>query len=134
MPPPGDVINPKFCQKGPQLLFHLPMLIERWKSEVKGPWRWIVRLRNSSLKIFEVLSQRGDVINPKLARKRTETCILCTNGDRKMKIKSKRNFEVRYTFMKLFSQNLEFLAPYCHVIISKLGQKHSNLHIMYNWW
>ena len=112
--------------KRSKLVFNAPMLIERWKSEVKGPLRWIVRLWNSSLKIFEVLSQRGDVINRKLAWKRTKTCISCTNGDRKMELKSKRNFEVRYTFMELFSQNLEFLAPCCHVIISKLGQKHSN--------
>ena len=30
-----------------------------------------------------------------------------TNVDRKMKIKIKRNSEVRYSFMKLFSRNLE---------------------------
>ena len=55
---------------------------------------------------FEVLTQRGDVINPKLAPKRVQTCISYTNTDKKMKIKSKRNFEVRCSFMKLFSQNL----------------------------
>ena len=80
---------------------------------------------------LEVLTQRGDVINPKLARKRTQTCISRTNGDRKKKIKSKRNFEMRYSFMKLFSGNLEIPTPYCGVIISKLGQKDSNLYIMY---
>ena len=47
---------------------------------------------------FEVLTQHGDVINPKLARKRAQTCISCTNGDRKMKIKSKKSFEVRFHF------------------------------------
>ena len=51
---------------------------------------------------FEVLSPRGDVINPKFARKKAQTLISCTNGERKMKIKSKRNFEVRYSFVKLF--------------------------------
>ena len=55
---------------------------------------------------FEVLTQRGDIIKPKLARKRVQTFIPCTNCDRKMQIKSKRNFEVRYSFMKLFSGNL----------------------------
>ena len=30
---------------------------------------------------FAVLSQRGDVINPKMARKRAQTRISCTNGD-----------------------------------------------------
>ena len=33
--------------------------------------------------------------------------------------------------MKLFSGNLEIPTPYCGVIISKLGQKDSNLYIMY---
>ena len=56
---------------------------------------------------FEVLSPRGDVINPKFARKKAQTLISCiiyfnSNGERKMKIKSKRNFEVRYSFVKLF--------------------------------
>ena len=62
---------------------------------------------------FEILTQRGDIINPK----RAQTRILCTNGVRKMKIKSKRNFEVRYSFMKLFSQNMEILVLCCDVII-----------------
>ena len=30
-----DVINPKLGQKGPKLVFHVPMVIERWKSIVK---------------------------------------------------------------------------------------------------
>ena len=77
----------------------------------------------------KVLTQRGDVINPELASKRAQTHISCTNGDKKMKIKSKRNSEVRYLFMKLFSQNLEILAPCCDVIISKLSQD-SNLGLM----
>ena len=64
---------------------------------------------------FEVLTQRGDVINPKLARERAQTCISGTNGDGKMKIKSTKNFDLKYSFMKLFSQNLEILAPCCNV-------------------
>ena len=64
---------------------------------------------------FEVLTQRGDIINPKLARKSTQAQIPCINGDKKMKIKSKSNFEVRHSFMKL---NLEILAPCFDVIIS----------------
>ena len=47
-----------------------------------------------------------------------------------MKIKSKRNFEVRHS-LKLFSRNLKILASCCDVIMSKLGQKDSNLYIMY---
>ena len=52
---------------------------------------------------FKVLIQYGDVINPKLTRKRVQTRISCTYGDRKMKIKCKTNFQVRCSFMKLFS-------------------------------
>ena len=52
---------------------------------------------------FEVLIQYGDVINPKLTRKRVQTRISCTYGGRKMKIKRKMNFQMRYSFMKLFS-------------------------------
>ena len=69
----------------------------------------------------EVLTQRGDVINPKFARERAQTCISGTNGDAKMKTKITKNFDLKYSFMKLFSQNLEILAPCCDVIISKLG-------------
>ena len=32
----GDVINPKLGQKGPKLVFHVPVVIERWKYIVKG--------------------------------------------------------------------------------------------------
>ena len=50
---------------------------------------------------FEVLAQRGGVINPKLAQKQPNLYLMYSNGDRKMKISSKRNFQVRYLFMKL---------------------------------
>ena len=46
--------------------------------------------------------------------------------------KSKVKRTLRYLIMKLFSQNLEVLAPWCDAIISKLGQKDSNLYVMYN--
>ena len=52
---------------------------------------------------FEYLTQCVDVINPKLAQQRAQTRISYTNGDRKMNIKSKMNFEEKYLFMKLFS-------------------------------
>ena len=40
---------------------------------------------------FEVLTQRSDVINPKLDQKRTQIRISCTYDDRKVKIKNKRD-------------------------------------------
>ena len=55
--------------------------------------------------------------------KKVQIVISCTNVDRKMKIKSKRNFQIRYSFMKLFSQNLDIQTPICDVIISILGQR-----------
>ena len=87
----GDVINPKMGLKGPNWNFIINS-IERWKSKVKGTLTWIIRLWNRSLKIFnsKVLTQSGDIINPKLTWNRAQTCISCTNGVRKMKIKSKR--------------------------------------------
>ena len=78
---------------------------------------------------FEVLTQPVDVINPNMARKWTQTCIPCTNGDRKMKVKSKNNFVVRYSLMELFFQNLEILVPCCDAIVSILCQKDSNSYI-----
>ena len=59
---------------------------------------------------FKVLTSRGDVINPKQLVKKVKIRISCTNIDRKMKIKSKKNFDVRYSFMKLCFQNLEILV------------------------
>ena len=166
----GDVINPKLGQKGPKLVFHVPVVIERWKSIVKGNLRWSICFWNHSLIIlkfwspvvmpsvqkcnkkvqvgisctnvdgkmkikskkyfevnhsfmkslsqnFEDLTQRGDVINPKLTGKRVQTFISCTNGERKMKIKRQKNFEVRCWFMKLFSRYLEILSPCCDVYV-----------------
>ena len=91
----------------------------------------------SFMKLFsqnsEALTQCCNVINPEMARKRVQTGISCTNGDRKTIIKSKRNFEVRYSLTRLFSGNLKILAPCRDVIISKSGQKDSSLYIIYNW-
>ena len=54
---------------------------------------------------FETLTTRGDVINPKMGLKGPNWNFMY-QFDRKMKIKSKRNFNVNYSFMKPFSQNL----------------------------
>ena len=109
-----------------KLVFHLPILIERWKSKVKRHFEVNYLFIKTFTQNFEHLTQRGDVINPKLARKRTQTCISATNDVRKMKIKSKGNFEVRYSFMKLFSWNSLTLSPCRDVTILKFGQKDSN--------
>ena len=82
----------------------------------------------SFMKVFsqKVLTQCGDVINLILAWKRAQTCVSCTKGVRKMKIKAKRDFELKYLFMKLLSQNFEILAACLDVITAELWQKDSN--------
>ena len=47
----GDFINPKVCQKRSKLLFHLPTLIERWKSIVKENLSLSTRFWDHYLKI-----------------------------------------------------------------------------------
>ena len=42
---------------------------------------------------------------PKIGSKRVQTCILCTNSDRKMKANSKGKLEVRFLFLKSLFQN-----------------------------
>ena len=49
----GDVINPKLGQKGSKLVFHVQMIIERWKSKVKGNFRWSIHFWNHYLKILK---------------------------------------------------------------------------------
>ena len=58
---------------------------------------------------FEVLTPPGDVINPKMDQN-GPNIVSCINVDRKMKIKKKRHFEVKYSFMAPFSQNFEVLT------------------------
>ena len=41
---------------------------------------------------FQVSTQHGDAINPKLAHKMAKTNVSSTNGDRKTQIKSTSNF------------------------------------------
>ena len=71
---------------------------------------------------FEVLTQLGDVINPKLARKRAQTCTSCASGDRKMKMKSfQKPWGKVFVNEIIFWKSLNF-SPYWDVIILKLGQ------------
>ena len=59
----------------------------------------------------------GDVINPKLARKRAQTRISSTDGDREMKIKSKRWDEL-FVYETIFSKSwnsspiLSLISPF----------------------
>ena len=83
-------------------------------------------VKNSFLKPLsqnlEVLAPRGDVLAQKWVKK-VQIGISCTNVDRKMKIKSKRYFDVNYSFKKQSSQNFEVLTQCGNVINSKLARK-----------
>ena len=68
---------------------------------------------------FEVLPPRGDAINPKMGQKGQNGSF--TNIDRKVKMKSKRYFEVKDSFMKPFSQNFEDLTERGDFINPKLA-------------
>ena len=63
-----------------------------------------------------------------MARKSTQIYISCTSGGRKLKIKARRNFEVKYSF--LFFRNLEILDSCCDIIISELDQTGT---VTYTW-
>ena len=56
---------------------------------------------------------------------------LMYHGDRKMKVYSKKKFEVKLSFLKPLSQNFEALAPCGDAINPKMGQKGPNRHFMY---
>ena len=80
------------------------------KVNSKGKFEVKYSFLKSLSQNYEVLTLRGDVINPKKWVKKVQIGISRTNVDGKMKIKSKRYFEVNYSFMKSFSQNFEVLT------------------------
>ena len=49
----SDAINPKLGQKGPTLVFHVPTVIERWKSIIKGGLRGSISFWNYYLEIWK---------------------------------------------------------------------------------
>ena len=74
-----------------KLVFHVPMLIDRWKTKVKGTLRWIITLYMPSLKILKfwlylVTSSAQSWVDK-------GPLVSCTNVDKKMNTKCKRNFE-----------------------------------------
>ena len=81
--------QPKKGSKRSKLVFHVDRKMKtNSKRYLQVNYSFMKPL---SLK-FEVLTHVY-VINPKLARKGARTRILCANGNRKMKIKSKSNIE-----------------------------------------
>ena len=80
-----------------KLVFYVPMLIGKNKRYFQVNYSFMKPFSQKT----EVLTQCFDVINTKLAPKRIQTGISCANVDRKTKMKSKKSFVGRYSFMKL---------------------------------
>ena len=89
--------QPKNGWKRFKLVFYVPMLIGKNKRYFQVNYSFMKPFSQKS----EVLTQYCDVINTKLAPKRIQTGISCANADRKTKMKSKKSFVGRYSFMKL---------------------------------
>ena len=83
--------QPKNGWKRSKLVFYVPMLIERWKSKVKGTFRW--NIWNHSLQNLKFWLNVLTSSAQNWLEKKVETGISCTNGDTKIKIKSKNNFQ-----------------------------------------
>ena len=66
---------------------------------------------------------------PKSGSKSSNISISSINVDRKTKVKSKRNFEMNYLFMKPFSQNFEVLTQLGDIIKPKLAWKRAQTSI-----
>ena len=74
----------KIGSKEPKLVSHAPMVIERWKSKVKGAFRWGIRLWNYFPKILKFKPQ---IQASKLAQG-DSICISCTTGGKNIKIRT----------------------------------------------
>ena len=83
----------KLNQKGPRLVFRVPVVIIRWKSIVKENLRLSIRFWNHYLKILKFWLPLVTSPTRKWVKK-VEIGISCTCVDKKMKIKSKRYFEM----------------------------------------
>ena len=101
----------KLGKKGPTLY----IMYQGWKQYLMELWS-----EEFVSKITDSLWWRHQTKN---GSKRSKLVTSFTNVDRKMKIKSKRYFEVNYSFMKRFSQNFEVLAEHSAVINPKLVRK-----------
>ena len=80
------------------------------------------------------LSQNIALLTPTvttLTQNWVQICISHTNDDRKMKVKSRGKFELKYPFLKPISQTFEVLPPRGEAINPKMGQKGPNWYFMY---
>ena len=97
--------------KKSKLVFHVPMMIERWKSRVKGALRQLLSQN------FEILTQRGNVINSKFAHK--------SNNDVRTRIKISKFVEpvLRSQYICLKVSINSYFDPLNHhlYVMYKLG-------------
>ena len=83
----GDVKIPKLGQKGPKLVFHVPTVVEKWKSIIKENLRQSIRLWYHYLKSLKFWLPQVTSSTQKWVNK-IQISISCANVDRKMKLKS----------------------------------------------
>ena len=76
----GDLINTNLGQNGSKLVFHVPIVTERWKSIIKINWGKLFLLEPLSQNL-EVLTPCCEVINLKNSQK-GPNWYSCTNADR----------------------------------------------------
>ena len=50
----ANVINPNWLEKGLKLVSHVLMVLERWKSKVKGTLTWGIRVSNYFVEILKI--------------------------------------------------------------------------------
>ena len=109
-----DVIIFKLCKQGPKVVYHVSRVIERSKPIFDGTFKWgeFVSVTNFSKYCnFRSLTQNWVKKGPNLhfiyqwwwvmssTQKwliKVQIVFLCTDVDRKMRIKSKRYFQVNY--------------------------------------
>ena len=81
-----------WLKKGPELVAHVLMVIERWESKVKGTLRWG--------KLFSQNLETCDVIIPNWLKK-TQICISYITGSKNIKIRNYYNFGSKNFFWQM---------------------------------
>ena len=126
----GNIVNPKLGPKGSKLVFHVPMVIEKWKSILEGNLKWIIRFRNHYLKIVKFWLLVAMSSTQRWVKK-VQICISYVTLDKLMK--SKRYCETVRRIIHLWTLSLkilEVLFQLGDVINPKLAWKRARTGIL----
>ena len=97
--------QPKNGSKRSKLVFHVPMLIERWKSKAK----WTLRWRIHSWHYFSKSWNSSPMLWHHHWVKMTQICISCTTGGINIKSRNFNNFGSKNFFLMEKFLNFETL-------------------------